>query len=98
MGEILIYAVENVKVGSERPEGTGHSLSRPSRPYRDPTPSGASSPIRPVSDRMQFGNHNNWTSGEEVVAGSGWRRSLGSIPLNRPIEKVDEDGRGYLGG
>ena len=90
--------MENFKAGSERPEGVGRIFSPPSRPNRGPTPSGASSPMRPVSDRMQFGNRTLWPSGEAAVVGSGLGRSLVSSPRNRPLEKADEDGRGDLGG
>ena len=79
-------------------KGAGRSLSRPFKPYRDPTPSRASYSMRPLSDRMQLDNHTNRTSGETVVTGSGSRRSSGLRPRNRPLEKVDEDERGYLGG
>ena len=86
--------MENVKAGSECPEGADRILSPPSGPNRDPTPSGASSPTRPISDWMQFGNRTIRPSGEEEVAGSGLGRSLGSIPWNRPPENADKSGRG----
>ena len=57
MVAMLLYVVENVKAGSERPKGSQRSLSPPSGPNRGPTPSGDYSPIRPVSDWMQFRNH-----------------------------------------
>ena len=37
----------------------------------DPTPSGDSSLMCPVSDQMQFGDFTLRPSGEEAVAGSG---------------------------
>ena len=47
---------------------------------------------------MQFDNRTLRPSGEASEAGSGLGRSLGSIPLNRPLEKADKDGMGDLGG
>ena len=48
--------MENIKAGSELPKGAGRSLLPHTKTNRDPTPSGASSLMRPVSDQMQFGN------------------------------------------
>ena len=47
---------------------------------------------------MQFRNLTLWPSGEAVVAGYGLGQSLGLSPQNRPLEKADDEGRGYLGG
>ena len=65
-------------------------------PNGGPIPSGASSPTRPVSDQIQFRNSNLRPSGEVAVAGSGLGRSLALSPSNRPLEKVNEDGKGGL--
>ena len=61
--------MENFKSGSERLKGAGISLSLPPGPNRDTTPSGDSSPARPVYDRMQFVNRTLQPSGEAVKAG-----------------------------
>ena len=95
---MLLYAVENVKYESERPEGSGCSLSPQPGPNRYPTPSGDSSPMRPISNLIKFGNHTLWPSGEAAVAGSGLGRSLGLSPWNRTLDKEDKDGREDLGG
>ena len=82
----------------ERTEGAGSSLSLPHKLNHDTTTSGYYSLMRPVSDHTRFGYHTIRPSGEAAVVGSelGW--SLGSSPRNRLLEKVDEDGRGYLCG
>ena len=98
MGAILLKVVGNSKSGSERPKGVGRSFSTPPGKNRDPTPSGDSSLTCPVSDQIQFGDFTIWTSGEAVVAGYGLGQSLGLSPQNRPLEKADDEGRGYLGG
>ena len=98
MGAMLLWAVENVKSGSERPEGAGHSLLPPPGPNRDPTPSMASSLARPISNCTQFMNCTLRPLGEAEVAWYELGRSLESIPWNRPLEKAYEDGRGDLGG
>ena len=90
--------MENVKAISERPEGTGCSLSPPHRPNWDPTPSGDYSLTFPISNWTQFGNCTLQPSGNSAVEGSGLGRPLVSIPRNRLIEKAEEDGRGDLGG
>ena len=89
--------MENVKSRPEHPKGAERGLSPPPGTNQYPTPPGVSYPMRPVSDHMQFGNHTLWPSGEAAVTGSGLGRSLGLIPRNSPLEKVDEDGRGDLG-
>ena len=94
MGAMILKVVENVKSESERPEGAGRGFSSPPRPNQDLTPYGASSPTRPVSNQIQFGNLTLQTSGEAAVAGYGLGRSLGSGPWNRPLEKAGEDVRG----
>ena len=68
---MLIYVVEHFKAGLELPEGAEHSFSPPPIKNCDPNPSRAFSPTRPVSDRMQFGNHTLCLSGEAAVVGSG---------------------------
>ena len=90
--------MENLKPGSERPKVAGRGLSPPSGPNQDTTPSRSSSPMRPISNEMQFGNCTLWPSGEAEVVGSGLGHSLVSIPHNRPLEKTEEDGRVDLGG
>ena len=90
--------MENFKAKSERPKGSGRSLSPPPGTNRYPTPSGASSTTRPVYDHMQFSNCTIRTSGEAAVAGYRPGKSLVSIPRNMPFEKADEDGREDLGG
>ena len=98
MEVMRLYAVENVKAGSELPEGAGRSLSPPSGLNRYPAPSGDSSPMRPVYAWMNFGNHNIRISGESEVTGSGSGRSLVSSHWNRPLEKAEKDRGGNLGG
>ena len=90
--------MENFKARSKHAEGSGHSLSSPYRTNWDPTPSGDSSPILPIYNHMQFSNHTLRPSGDTAVVASraGW--SLGSIPRNRSLEKVDDYGRGDLDG
>ena len=90
--------MENVKARSELPKCAGRSFSPTSGPDRYPTPSRDSFPMRPLSYWMQFDNRTLRPSGEASEAGSGLGRSLGSIPLNRPLEKADKDGMGDLGG
>ena len=88
----------NLKPGSERPKVAGRGLSPPSGPNQDTTPSRSSSPMRTISNEMQFGNCTLWPSGEAAVAGSRSDQSLGSSPWNRPLEKADKYRRGDLGG
>ena len=57
MGAMILYEVENFKAGS------GCSLSPNSVPNLGTTLSGASSPIRPVSNQMHFRNRTLRTSG-----------------------------------
>ena len=90
--------MENIKYGSECPKGAGCSLSPLPGPKQDLTPSGAYYLTLPVSDRMQFRNCTIWPSGEVEVAGSGPGWSLGSSPWNRPFQKTEMYGGGYLGG
>ena len=90
--------MENFKAASERPEGAGHIFSPSPRPNWDPTPSGDSSPMRPVSDWKKFGNYTLRPSGKATLAGSGSGQSLVLSPESRTFEKADEDGRGGLGG
>ena len=75
--------MENINAGSELPNGAGRSLLPHTGTNRDPTPSGASSLMRPVSDRIQFGNRTLWPSVDAAVTGSGLGRSLGLRPWNR---------------
>ena len=89
---------KNVKFGSENSKGGGRSLSLHPGPNQDTTRCGDSSPTRTVSDRMQFSNITLRPSGEAAVAGYQLGQSLVSIPLNRSLEKLDENVRGYLGG
>ena len=98
MGAMLLYAMKNIKSRSERPRGARRSFSPPPGQNWDPTPSEAYSLTCPVSNRMQFGNRTLRPSGEAALAGSGLVMSLVSSPRNRPLEKLDEDVRGYLGG
>ena len=98
MGAIILYAVENVKSGSERLKGTGRSLSLLPGPNQDPNPSGDLSPVRPVSDWIQFRNHTLRISGEAAAAINRSGRSLGLVPQNGPLQKADNYGRGDLGG
>ena len=88
--------MENVKAGSERPKGAGRRFSLSPEPNGDPTPPGASSQTRSVSDRIQLRNITIRPSGEAAVVGPGLRRSLVLSPSNRPLEKAEKDGRGDL--
>ena len=82
MGSMLLQAVENVKYGSENPEGAKCSLSPIYIPNRYPTSSRASSPMPPVSNHMHFGNRTLWPSGGQWWRGMGqgghWDIALGT--------------------
>ena len=65
--------------GLEHPKCSSNSVSPPLGPNHDPTPSGDSSPTRPISDWMRFMDFNLCTSGESMMVWSGMGRSLGSI-------------------